>query len=86
MSDKEVSDLTMSRTECPHCHAVWINGVHYWKTGFVGNEADLAGLVCNTAHGDSSKCINPQLGNETGDTWSQRLKLLSALEKEKKAH
>ena len=86
MSEKEVSDLTINRVECPHCKACWINGKHYWSTGATSDhsESDLAGLVCNTSHGDTTQCINPQLGNETGDTWSQRLGLLSAVEKEKK--
>ena len=46
MNDRELSDLTLSRAECPKCHAVWINGEHIWSgTGNKGNELDLAGLV-----------------------------------------
>ena len=71
MSEKETSDLTMSRVECGKCGAVWINGQHYWRTGCIGNEADLAGLVCNN-HGNE-QCINPLKGSEVGDTWAKRL-------------
>lgn len=86
MSDKETSDLSLSRAECPHCHAVWINGTHYWSTGRTGqnSEYDLAGLVCNTQHGNTEKCINPQKGKEGGDTWEDRMKYINALQKEMK--
>ncbi len=84
MSDKETSDLSINRVECPHCEAVWINGQHYWRTGAVGNEADLAGLICNTTHGCQEKCINPQIGNETGDTWAERMKYITVLQNEMK--
>ena len=69
--DKEVSDLKLTRVECEKCGATWINGSHVWKTGNTGNEADLAGLVCNKLGDD--KCINPLRGAESGDTWAQRL-------------
>lgn len=73
MSD-EFSDLSLSRVDCPHCGATWINGKHIWNTGASSDnsEADLAGLVCNTAHGDVSQCINPKKGDTTGDTWAKR--------------
>ena len=77
MSEKETSDLSMSRVECGKCGAVWINGQHYWRTGCVGNEADLAGLVCNN-HGNE-QCINPLKGAEGGDTWEKRFADLEAL-------
>lgn len=71
-SDKEVSDLKLTRVECPKCSATWINGQHYWSgTGNKGNEADLAGLVCNKLADDS--CINPMRGSDAGDTWAKRL-------------
>ena len=71
-SDKEMSDLTITRAECPKCGAVWINGQHYWSgTGKLGNELDLAGLVCNKLGDDT--CINPCKGSEGGVTWEQRL-------------
>ena len=84
MSDKEISDFSINRAECPHCHAVWINGQHYWATGSIGNEADLSGLVCSTPHGDSEKCINPQIGMEGGDTWAKRMNYFKELQEEKK--
>ena len=74
-SDKEMSDLTITRAECPKCGAVWINGQHYWSgTGKLGNELDLAGLVCNKLGDDT--CINPCKGSEGGVTWAQRLEEL----------
>jgi len=71
-SDKEISDLKLTRAECPKCAAVWINGQHYWSgTGNKGNESDLAGLVCNKLGDDT--CINPMRGSDGGDTWAKRL-------------
>ena len=71
-SDKEVSDLSMSRAECPKCGATWLNGQHYWSgTGKKGNELDLAGLVCNKLV--TFQCINPKRGMDGGDTWKKRL-------------
>jgi len=76
MSNKELSDLSLERKECPKCGALWINGEHYWSgTGKKGNELDLAGLVCNN-HGDET-CINPCVGMEGGVTWQKRLTELS---------
>ncbi len=77
MSEKETSDLSLTRAECPHCGATFINGQHYWATGAIGNEADLANLVCNTPHGKPDQCINPKRGEEGGDTWAKREKDLS---------
>lgn len=71
MTNKEVSDLSLERKECKKCGAVWINGQHYWATGAMGNELDLAGLVCNTLGNED--CINPCKGEEGGVTWSERL-------------
>ena len=72
MSDKELSDLSVTRAECPKCGAVWINGQHYWSgTGKMGNELDLAGLVCNKL--GNFQCINPKRGMDGGDTWEKRL-------------
>ncbi len=31
----------------------------------------MAGLVCNTPHGDPEQCINPKKGSEDGDTWEK---------------
>ena len=58
MPNRELSDLSMSRKECPKCGATWINGQHKWATGMEGSERDLAGLVCNNL-GDNT-CINPK--------------------------
>lgn len=61
----------MDTKTCPKCSAQWINGQHYWATGKVGNESDLAGLVCDRFGDDT--CINPLKGTEhNGDTWSKR--------------
>jgi len=74
-NNKEMSDLSMSRAECPKCGAVWINGQHYWSgTGKKGNELDLAGLVCNKL--GNHQCINPCKGQDGGTTWEDRLEQL----------
>ena len=77
MPNRELSDLSLSRKECPKCGATWINGQHRWATGMEGNERDLAGLVCNNL-GDET-CINPKKGQEGGDTWEERFKLIGKL-------
>lgn len=75
-NDREFSDLSLNRKECPKCRAIWINGEHYWSgTGNKGNELDLAGLVCNKL-GDH-QCINPMKGKDGGDTWDKRLDVLN---------
>ena len=44
--DRELSDLSLDRKECPKCGAIWLAGQHYWSgTGVKGNDLDLAGLV-----------------------------------------
>ena len=74
-SDRELSDLSLDRKECPKCGALWLNGEHYWSgTGKKGNELDLAGLVCNKLGDDT--CINPCRGSEGGVTWADRLEEL----------
>lgn len=79
MDKKELSDLTMSRAECPKCGAIWINGEHRWSgTAAKGNELDLAGLVCNKL--GNYQCINPKKGQEGGDTWARRLEDLEKME------
>ena len=72
--------MTSEIRECPKCGARWIGGQHYWYTGKLGNEADLAGLVCNKL-GDA-QCINPLNGSEVGVTWEDRLVKLKVLENE----
>ena len=38
---KELSDFSMTRTECPKCGALWLNGQHYWVgTGKLGDPHD----------------------------------------------
>ena len=71
MSDKELSNLSIDRKECPKCGATWIDGTHRWSTGKMGNELDLAGLVCNKLGDDT--CINPKRGIDGGDSWEKRL-------------
>ena len=80
-SDREFSDLTMTRAECPKCGALWINGQHYWSgTGVLGDPHDLAGLVCNKL--GNHQCINPCKGSDSGDTWERRLADLDKFGKE----
>lgn len=77
--DREISDLSLERKECPKCGAIWINDQHYWSgNGKKGNELDLAGLVCNK-YGDDS-CINPAYGLDGGDTWEKRFASFEELE------
>ena len=72
MQNRELSDLSLDRKECPKCSATWLNGEHYWSgTGKKGNELDLAGLVCNKLGDDT--CINPCRGKDGGVTWAKRL-------------
>ena len=78
---REMSDLSISRAECPKCGATWINGQHRWSgTGVKGSELDLAGLVCNKL-GDF-QCINPKRGEDGGDTWEKRLEFLDKMQSE----
>ena len=81
-NDRELSDLTMERKECPKCGAVWINGQHYWSgTVNKGNELDLAGLVCNNL--GNNQCINPVRGQDGGDNWEKRMEDLERFGEEK---
>ena len=81
MENKELSDLSVERKECPKCGALWINGQHYWSgTGKMGNELDLAGLVCNKF--GNHQCINPQRGADGGDTWKKRMADLNSMSDE----
>ena len=73
----------MSETKtCKKCGATWIDGQHYWSgAGKLGNELDLAGLVCNKL--GNEECINPLRGKEGGDTWGDRLTLVKGILEEK---
>lgn len=84
-NSKQVSDLTLQRTECEKCGATWINGQHVWRgTGNIStsSEMDLAGLVCNKL-GDN-QCINPMKGKEGGQTWEYRAGFIDGMIKAKK--
>jgi len=84
MSDKELSNLSLSRVECEVCGAVWLNGQHTWYSGRKGDEETLSNLVCGIQ--DSSKCINPKhkKGHIYGekDTWEKRSKFIDSKRKE----
>ena len=81
MTDRELSDFSIDRKECPKCGATWLNGQHYWSgTGKMGNELDLAGLVCNKL--GNHQCINPSRGADGGDTWAKRLSDLDSMSDE----
>jgi Zn-finger nucleic acid-binding protein len=74
MSNKELSDLTFNREECPKCGAVWLNGNHVWRTGNNGNEETLHNLVCSKAN--NPQCINKKYKKgtvyEKADSWKKR--------------
>ena len=73
MESKEVSELSLSRTECEKCGATWINGKHMFRgtaASYDNSELDLAGLVCNKL--GNEQCINPRKGEDGGQTWAYR--------------
>lgn len=72
----------MDLKTCSICEARWIDGQHYWSTGALGNESDLAGLVCNRFRRGREGCINPMLGSESGDTWEKRAAKIEAFSSE----
>jgi len=78
MSDKELSDLSLDREECPKCGATWLNKQLYWSTGQRGDERDLSNLVCGLK--DFPECINPvhKTGHIYGeaDSWEKRSKFI----------
>lgn len=67
----------MNTRTCPTCEAKWINDQHFWSTGKLGNELDLAGLCCNKLS-KGRTCINPLKGQEGGQTWEERNNNLTA--------
>ena len=73
----------MNTKTCPKCQAKWIDDQHYWFTGALGNEADLAGLVCDRLSDET--CINPIKGTEHGgDTWEKRMDFINSQDFESK--
>jgi hypothetical protein len=78
MSDKELSDLSFNREECPKCGAVWLNGNHIWRTGNKGNEETLHNLVCSRTN--DPQCINKKYKKgfvyEKADSWEKRSKFI----------
>lgn len=67
----------MSCRQCDRCGARWINGVHFWATGKIGSDLDLAGLVCNRVN--DPRYQNPLRGMPGGDTWERRAALVAPL-------
>ena len=65
-NDRTMSDLSLSRKECPKCGSPrGLMVQHIWGgTGNTGNELDLAGLVCNRL--GNEQCINPMKGSDGG--------------------
>ena len=52
-----------------------MDGQLYWSTGALGQELDLASLVCNNLNPEdenSKECINSKRGQTGGDTWEFR--------------
>ena len=82
--DKELSDLSFSRVECPRCGAIWMNGQHYWHTGQKGDEETLSNLVCGLK--DFHDCLNPshKSGHIYGekDTWEKRSGIIKKISQE----
>jgi len=71
----------MNTKTCPKCGACWIGGQHYWSgTAKLGNEIELASLVCDMVKSD--ECINPAKGTTKGDGWKKRLESLNIIEEE----
>lgn len=70
----------MDLRTCAKCGARWMEGQHYWSTGAQGNEADLAGLVCNNLKpGEESECINPLRGDASGTNWEYRRGMIDGI-------
>jgi hypothetical protein len=66
---------------CPKCGACWINNQHYWSgTNKLGNETELASLVCDKFGDDT--CINPVQGTTKGNGWEKRAAFTDAMDSE----
>jgi len=69
----------MNTKICPKCGATWIGEQHYWAgTQKVGNETELASLVCDKFSDDT--CINPSKGTTDGEGWQTRLNNMNQME------
>jgi len=80
MQDKEVSNLSLERKECPKCGAVWLNGQHRWTgTGKTGDPEVLSNLVCSVVN--DSNCANPSYKKghiyQNKDSWEKRKSFIS---------
>ena len=73
----------LNTKKCPKCGATWINNQHYWSgTNKLGNEAELASLICDNPRLGGNACINPAKGTTKGTGWSQRLSSMDAIDSE----
>ncbi len=71
----------MNTKLCSKCGACWMEGQHYWSgTGKLGNETELASLVCDMVKSD--ECINPAKGTTKGDGWAKRFEALESFERD----
>lgn len=66
---------------CTVCGIKMDNGVFYYShNNTLVSPEDLAGVVCNNIMSNPEKyekCINPQKGNTTGDSFKKRLEFLN---------
>lgn len=82
--------MEIKSRSCKKCQAKWMSSddgktwQHYWHTGALGSEADLAGLVCDNIPGsDHQICLNPLRGTDHGgDTWDKRFNKAQELVRE----
>ena len=76
--ERKFSKLSIDRTDCPRCGAIWLNGEHVWSTGNKGCERTLSNLVCSKVK--DPRCINPQRKDTKWlgyDTWEKREKFIN---------
>jgi hypothetical protein len=78
MDPEVTTGLELKSKVCSKCGAKWLNGQHYWSTGFVGDPETLSNLVCGLV--ESNECINKshKRGHIYGDkdTWEKRSKFI----------